>query len=205
VICVKSALAGARDLPAGARLFVNLCPRTLDLDAIGNDWLSRAVTDAGLDPRRVVIEITERFGGRAAAILKCLQRLRLQGFQIAVDDVGTGNSGLAILRQVKVEYVKLDRTIVTAASTDPAARGVLMAISTFAQETGAFVIAEGIEDQETLEFLQQLGDRALHGETIKVTWTPAVSKSRSRRRVSKRAPSASVYGSRSTNSSPPTR
>lgn len=40
-----------------------------------------------------------------------------------------------------------------------------MAISTFAQETGAFVIAQGIEDQETLEFLQ-LGDRALHGETI---------------------------------------
>jgi EAL domain-containing protein (putative c-di-GMP-specific phosphodiesterase class I) len=94
------------------------------------------------------------------------QRLRLQGFQIAIDDVGTGNSGLAILRQVKVEYVKLDRSIVTAASTDPAARGVLMAISTFAQETGAYVIAEGIEDQETLEFLQQLDDRALHGQTI---------------------------------------
>ena len=165
-ICVKSALAGAQNLPAEARLFINLCPRTLDLDARGNDWLSRAVTDAGLDPRRVVIEITERFGGRAPAILECLRRLRLQGFQIAVDDVGTGNSGLAILRQLKVEYVKLDRSIVTAASTDPAARGVLMAISTFAKETGAFVIAEGIEDQETLEFLQQLGDRTLQGEAI---------------------------------------
>ena len=113
-----------------------------------------------------MLELTERFGGRDAAILKCLQRLRLQGFEIAIDDVGTGNSGLAILRQVKVEYVKLDRSIVTAASTDPAARGVLMAIATFARETGAFVIAEGIEDQETLEFLQRLGNRAMQGETI---------------------------------------
>jgi EAL domain-containing protein (putative c-di-GMP-specific phosphodiesterase class I) len=62
--------------------------------------------------------------------------------------------------------VKLDRSIVTAASTDPAARGVLMAISTFAQQTGAFVIAEGIEDQETLDFLRALDDNAAHGDLV---------------------------------------
>jgi diguanylate cyclase (GGDEF)-like protein len=166
VICVKSALASAAGLPEGALLFVNLCPRTLDLDAAGNDWLSRSVTEAGLSPSRVVIELTERFGGRAPSIIQSLHRLRSQGFQIAIDDVGTGNSGLAMLRQVKVEFVKLDRSIVTAASTDPAARGVLMAISTFARQTGAFVIAEGIEDQETLEFLQALDDRAVQGEIV---------------------------------------
>ena len=113
-----------------------------------------------------MIELTERFGGRASAITNCLQRLRSQGFRIAIDDVGTGNSGLAILRQVEVEFVKLDRTIVTAAPTDPAARAVLMAISTFARQTGALVIAEGIEDRETLDFLQGLDDRASEGETI---------------------------------------
>jgi EAL domain-containing protein (putative c-di-GMP-specific phosphodiesterase class I) len=123
-------------------LFFNICPRTLDQDADDNDWLRDAVEQAGLAPGPVVIEITERFGGRAASIVKCLQRLRLQGFKIAVDDVGTGNSGLAILRQVKVEFVKIDRSIVAAAPTDPGARAVLMAIATYARQTGAFVLAE---------------------------------------------------------------
>ncbi len=155
-ICIESALAGAADLPSETLLFLNLCPRTLDLDADGNDWLLAAVARAGIPTERVVIEITERFGGREPAILRSLQRLRAHGFKIAVDDVGTGNSGLAVLRQVDVEFVKLDRTICTAAAIDPASRAVLLAVATFARQTGAFVIAEGIEDRETLEFLESV-------------------------------------------------
>jgi diguanylate cyclase (GGDEF)-like protein len=166
VVCVESALRRAAELPPGALLFLNLCPRTLDQDAVGDNWLRDAVEAAGLPTGRVVIELTERFGGRAAAIVKSLQRLRSQGFQVAVDDVGTGNSGLATLRQVPVEFVKLDRTIVASASVDPAARAVLMAMSTYARQTGAFVIAEGIEDRETLEFLQEIDQDVFRGDTI---------------------------------------
>jgi diguanylate cyclase (GGDEF)-like protein len=163
-ICVGSALAAAGDLPDGALLFLNLCPRTLDLDAGADDWLRAAVEHAGLPVDRVVVEITERFGGRAAAILASLAHLRAQGFKIAVDDVGTGNSGLAVLRQASVEFVKLDRTIVNAASAERGSHAVLMAVSTFARQTGAFVIAEGIEDRETLEFLQAIDAPALRGD-----------------------------------------
>ena len=165
-ICVESALAAAADLPAGALLFLNLCPRTLDLDADGNDWLRMAVERAGLPLDRVVIEVTERFGGRGQAILTCLQRLRTQGFKIAIDDVGTGNSGLSALRQVEVEFVKLDRAIVNAAPTESGSRAVMMAVAAYARQTGALVIAEGIEDGETLEFLQTLDERATHGDSI---------------------------------------
>jgi diguanylate cyclase (GGDEF)-like protein len=166
VICVTRALAAASDLPEDALLFLNLCPPTLDLDADENDWLRLAVEEAGLPPERVVIEITERFGGRSASIIKCLQHLRAQGFKIAADEIGTGNSGLGILRQIKVEFVKLDRTIVSAAATDPGARAVLMAIATYARQTGAFVIAEGIEDDETLQFLHAIDERELRGDAV---------------------------------------
>jgi EAL domain-containing protein (putative c-di-GMP-specific phosphodiesterase class I) len=166
VLCVKNALACAQNMPDGVLLFFNLCPRTLDLDADGNDWLRDVVQHAGFPLERVVIEITERFGGRAGPIVKCLQRLRAQGFKIAIDDVGTGNSGLAMLRQVPVEFVKLDRSIVTAAPTDNSARGILMAIATFTRQTGAFVIAEGIEDDETLEFLRSLDEHTPQGRSI---------------------------------------
>jgi diguanylate cyclase (GGDEF)-like protein len=166
VLCVEHALRFAPELEPGVLLFLNLSPLTLDLDAEANDWLGSAVERAGLSVQEVVIEVTERFGGRTASVVKCLKRLREQGFQIAVDDVGTGNSGLEMLRKIDAEFVKLDRSIVAAAATQPGARAVLMAMATFARQTGAFVIAEGIEDKDTLQFLRGIDDRDLSSETI---------------------------------------
>ncbi|MDX6638474.1 MAG: hypothetical protein QOJ01_1985 [Solirubrobacterales bacterium] len=155
-LCVARALQIGPELPDDALLFVNLAPKTLELDAEGNDWLRRAVELAGLEPARVVVEVTERIGARTIPVIKSLRRLREQGFKLALDDVGTGNAGLEMLRLLDAEYVKIDRSIVAAAATEPNARAVLMAMATFARQTGAFVIAEGIEDQETLEFLRDV-------------------------------------------------
>lgn len=159
VLCVENALEFAPELEPGVLLFVNLSPLTLDLDADADPWLAGAVERAGLRPQGVVVEVTERFGGRTASVVKQLTQLRQQGFRIAVDDVGTGNSGLEILGNIKAEFVKLDRSIVTTAPTEPSARAVLMAMATFARQTGAFVIAEGIEDAETIHFLRGLNER----------------------------------------------
>jgi diguanylate cyclase (GGDEF)-like protein len=166
VLCVEQALRSAPELEPGVLLFLNLSPLTLDLDAEAEAWLAPLVQRAGLATQEIVIEVTERFGGCTPAVIKRLKRLREQGFKIALDDVGTGNSGLEMLRNVDAEFVKLDRSIVVAAATEPGARGVLMAMATFARQTGAFVIAEGIEDEETLEFLRGLDDRDLTTEAI---------------------------------------
>jgi diguanylate cyclase (GGDEF)-like protein len=158
VLCAQSALHAAVELPEDALLFVNLAPQTLDLDAGDDDWLKAAVERAGLPIERIVIEVTERFGGRTASVIKCLERLRGQGFKLALDDVGTGNSGLEMLRTVGAEFVKIDSSIVTAAATEPNARAVLMAMATFAWQTGSYVIAEGIEDLETLAFVRRIDE-----------------------------------------------
>jgi EAL domain-containing protein (putative c-di-GMP-specific phosphodiesterase class I) len=164
--CVTSALAIAPDLPPDVLLFLNICPQTLDLDGDHDDWILDAVRRAGLPTSRIVLEITERFGGRTASIVKSIEQLRRHGFKIALDDVGTGNSGLEMLRQINAEYVKLDRSIVAAAATDPTARAVLMAMATFARQTGAYVIAEGIEDQDTLAFLHTIDRHDNRPKTI---------------------------------------
>jgi diguanylate cyclase (GGDEF)-like protein len=161
-LCVRSALAHASGLPPGALLFINISPQTLDLSVHGNEWLGQAVADAGLLAKDVVIEVTERFSGRTTSVVKGLERLREQGFKLALDDVGTGNSGLEMLRQVHVEFVKIDRSIVAAAVTEASARGVLMALATFARQTGAVVIAEGIEDEEMLDFVRCVDAHAEH-------------------------------------------
>jgi EAL domain-containing protein (putative c-di-GMP-specific phosphodiesterase class I) len=81
---------------------------------------------------------------------------------VALDDVGTGNSGLEMLQKVGAELVKIDRSIVAAATTHRSARAVLMAMATYARQTGSYVIAEGIEEQETLNFLIAIDDHDNH-------------------------------------------
>jgi EAL domain-containing protein (putative c-di-GMP-specific phosphodiesterase class I) len=153
-------------LDANVLLFLNISPITLDLDSEGDSWFEEAVHRAGLSPESIVVEVTERFGGRTTSVIKRLNELRRQGFKIAVDDVGTGNSGLEMLRKIEAEFVKLDRSVVAAASTEPGARAVLMAMATFAHQTGAFVIAEGIEDEDTLHFLRTVNDGDLAADAI---------------------------------------
>jgi diguanylate cyclase (GGDEF)-like protein len=166
MLCVENALRSVGELKDDVLLFINLSPHTLDLDAAQNEWVRLAVEQAGLSPERVVIEVTERFGGRTAAVVKCLERLRKQGFKTALDNVGTGNSGLEMLRKVDADFVKLDPSIVIAAPTDPSARAVLMAMATFARQTGSFVIAEGVEDEDTLKFLRSIDVLDLHIDTV---------------------------------------
>ena len=165
-LCARSALRIAPDLPVLTLLFVNLAPQTLALDGDGNTWLLEAVRQAGLAPSQVVVEVTERFTGRGVSIVKALRILREQGFKLALDDVGTGNSGLEMLSQVQAEFVKIDRSIVVAAVAEPTARAVLMAMATYASQTHSLVIAEGIEDQETLDFLTQIDTSALRPRRI---------------------------------------
>ena len=162
VLCVKSALAGAPDLPEGALLFVNLCPRTLDLDADENDWLRRRRRARGVQcPERVVIEITERFGGRAAVDREMPTAPALAGLQ----DRGRRRRH----RQLRPRHaqpgegrVRQARPLDRGRRRDrPGCRAMLMAIATYARQTGAFVIAEGIEDDETLEFLHGIDELEL--------------------------------------------
>ena len=72
---------------------------------------------------------------------------------LALDDVGSGDAGLGILGRLRPEYVKVDRSVVCSARDGGSGRAVLAAIVAYAAETGAVVIAEGIETEEILHHL----------------------------------------------------
>ncbi len=165
-LCRESVLLRAHELPAGVLLFINLSPQSLEHPAFTGESFARAVRAAGLSPERVVLEITERCLARPAVVRRETKRLRELGFNIALDDMGVGYTGLDMLRMVPVDYLKVDREIVAGALVDTTARSVLAAILAFALEAGTFVIAEGIENEAMLDFLCQAArespDRQVH-------------------------------------------
>ncbi|MDX6677858.1 MAG: hypothetical protein QOE31_1910 [Solirubrobacteraceae bacterium] len=153
-LCRAATLARAHELPEGALLFLNIAPQSLDHDELAGDALVEAVRAAGLEPARVVLEITERSSVRLERVVREAGRLRGLGFKLALDDVGAGNAGLEMLRRMPVDFVKIDRNVIVESSNGGAARAVLHAVLAFAAETGAYVIAEGIETETMLDHVR---------------------------------------------------
>jgi diguanylate cyclase (GGDEF)-like protein len=168
-VCRAAALARADELPEGVLLFLNVNPQSLVHGTVDGDRLLRAVKGAGLDPKRVVLEIPERSPARLDHVIASAKRLRQLGFQLALDDVGTGNSGLEMLRDLPVDFVKIDQSVIAPAVDDPKAQALLMAIIAFARRANAFVIAEGIESERILSFVRNahemkvMNDRVIDG------------------------------------------
>lgn len=161
-LCLRVAFRDAGDLPADARLFVNLNPSTMadpDFDPVA---LAAEATAAGLVPDRITIELTESGVVPWQQLQPRLALIRALGFGLALDDVGAGDTGLQVLRYVDVDYVKVDRSIVTDAVSDRQARAVLSAVLSYAAETDCYVIAEGIETDEILDFVRSLRLRLHH-------------------------------------------
>ncbi len=80
-----------------------------------------------------------------------LEALRLLGCRIAIDDYGTGYCALAYLRDLPVDELKLDRSFVASISTDPRSTAIVRSTIELAHALGLQVVAEGIEDQQTLD------------------------------------------------------
>ena len=76
---------------------------------------------------------------------------------IAIDDFGTGYSSLSYLRRLPVRAVKLDRALLDGILTDPKARGLVGAVTGLADVLGLMVVAEGLEDLDTIRTVYQLG------------------------------------------------
>lgn len=130
-------------------LFLNVHPDAVpDLDLEG---LVVELATAGLAPAAVILEITEHDGIDQPTSVRTLERAQEQGFRLALDDMGAGNAGLRALATVAFDVIKLDRQVTARLGRDAAADAVAAAAFTFMQQTGGWVVAEGIEDVDMLD------------------------------------------------------
>ncbi len=120
--------------------------------------------EAGADPRRMTLEVTEsRLMGNLATSLEVLGRLSLAGFRLSMDDFGTGYSTLEKLKQLPFDELKVDRAFVSGAATDTVARTILRSSIELGHALGLTVVAEGIESRAELDLLAGLGCDEIQG------------------------------------------
>jgi EAL domain-containing protein (putative c-di-GMP-specific phosphodiesterase class I) len=137
-------------------LGVNLSVKQLQHPAIVAD-VRCALEDSGLDPRTLVLEITETVMIADAALATTrLGELRELGARIAMDDFGTGYSSLSYLSQFPIDILKMDRSFLTGFGALRAS-GLAAAIISLGSTLGLEVVAEGIEHRAQLSMLRALG------------------------------------------------
>jgi len=140
----------------GFTLSLNVCPTLLD-DPEFAASLARVLVGAGATPEEVVLELTESAASRnQGAALENLARLRMRGFELSIDDFGTGHSSLAKLVRTPFSELKIDREFVTKLATDPAARTLVESMIAIARQLGLRTVAEGIETEAQREILIRL-------------------------------------------------
>ncbi len=154
-LCARNAISSSGNLPAESVIFMNYAPESLTHASFDASEFVAAVRAAGLRPDQIVIEISERLIEDTAAIVERATELRALGVRIALDNIGSGHMGLEILGQLHLDFVKLDRMLVSRAIENTEARGVLAGLIAIARETGTYLIAEGIETQHMLDFVSK--------------------------------------------------
>jgi EAL domain-containing protein (putative c-di-GMP-specific phosphodiesterase class I) len=122
------------------------------------DYIEQCVRRTGADPRNLVFEITETaLVADEAAAAAFAERLHALGCKLALDDFGTGYGGFTYLKRFPVDFLKIDVEFVRDLPTNRASRYVVEAVTTLARAFDLEIVAEGVEDAETLEVLRELG------------------------------------------------
>lgn len=163
---VANTIARWGKLGVEQRMAVNISPRQLD-HATFFRRLREAMQAADAPARLLELEITETLAMHCSReVIDAIAALRADGASIAIDDFGTGYSNLARLRDLPLDRVKLDRSLVENVATSAEARTIAQAVIGLIHGLGCEVVAEGIETRAQLDVLRVIGCDVLQGYVI---------------------------------------
>ncbi len=138
-------------------LSVNISAKTLN-DAQLIEKVSERCRILGIKPARLIFELTETSAmDDPVASLDRLTRLRMRGFNLSIDDFGTGFSSMLQLVRLPFSEIKVDKSFVMTAQQSQESRTVIKSIVDLGHSLGLQATAEGVEDSATLDYLRQIG------------------------------------------------
>ena len=161
---IRSACAEAAKWPSHVRVAVNLSPAQFADPALAATVTS-AIAAAGIEPERLELEINEEvFLADSGATEKVLAALRAIGVRLALDNFGTGRSGLGHLRDAPLDKIKIDQSFVRGASAAGSRNAAIVrAIVVLAESLGMDTTAEGAETIEEVALIRRLGCSQVQG------------------------------------------
>ena len=171
-----NALSRLHEVPQDWFLSLNISPRWINRLRAGQALPSLQQVQAhGVDPRRIVFEITE-LGGDIQRLADVVARYREAGARIAIDDFGAGYSQLDRVLALQPDILKLDMRLFQEAAKGGPSSEVVRALAQMAEKTGCWIIAEGVETEAQLSFALECGSRYVQGYLFaqaQLDWFPA--------------------------------
>ena len=157
-ICREVTINRYASLNIKEKLFINVSPSVLLQPDVKKGETLKLLNQFGVDPRSIVIELTEHQPtDDFQLMLEAVTHYRTMGFEIAIDDLGAGYSGLRLWSELQPEYVKIDMHFIQGIHNDPVKLNFVRSIQNIASSLNCNVIAEGIETEDEYKAVEQLG------------------------------------------------
>ncbi|RQD69889.1 MAG: EAL domain-containing protein [Tindallia sp. MSAO_Bac2] len=158
LLCREKAIENGRQFAGKQKLFINIDPLSIRDPDFQRGFTKQKLKQFQLDCSDIVMEITEKTAIEDyAAFNSMLNSYREQGYPIAIDDAGSGYSGLRTVAETRPEYIKIDMELVRNIDKDMLKLELLKSIRAFSSSAGIKLIAEGIETIDECRKLMEVG------------------------------------------------
>lgn len=155
---------GAALINSEQSLSINLCPGAITHRANVGEYLHSLVTQSGLHPQQLVVEVTEvEIIKESSVFHDAIEQIRSFGIGIAIDDFGAGYAGLSLLADFSPDKIKLDRKITTGIHENGPRQAITEAVLEFANSMGIPLVVEGVETLDEWLWLQHAGVQRFQG------------------------------------------
>lgn len=167
ILCRENAIKAFSKYKSDKLLFINVDPDVIKDEHFIKGFTKEVLNEYNINPMSIIFEITEK-----TSILnyetfnEVINYYKSQGYKIAIDDVGTGYSGLTTIANTRPYYIKLDMSLVAGVNRDNFKKAIIKSFVEFADSTNIKVIAEGIEDINDLNVLIEIGVHYAQGYLI---------------------------------------
>jgi len=158
LLCREIGITSFHEKQLPGKLFLNATPESL-LEPTHRSGLTLEILEKiKINPKNVVIEITEQYPVENFDVIrKAMAHYKSMGFEIAMDDLGAGYSGLRRWSELRPDYVKIDRHFIQGIHEDETKQSFVRSINDIANGMGCKVIAEGIETQDEYRTVFSIG------------------------------------------------
>ncbi|MDP3112018.1 MAG: EAL domain-containing protein [Thermodesulfovibrionales bacterium] len=157
-LCRKKALLNARSLSPRYKLFINCLPSAIHDPEFKDEYLKAFIKEVAINPANIILEVTEREAvENFDSFKKAVTYYSDTGFAVAVDNTGLGFSSLEMVVELKPQFIKLAMTVIRGIDKNILKQELVKAISSLSEKINSIIIAEGIETQEELKVLQDIG------------------------------------------------